>query len=93
MVTKQILTLRPVLYYIKSKPEYLKDAYYIKTPVTRVASMSSIYTTMIAQLNCTDKIIAIDNADYYNNTLIQNQVKNGKILELSKGPQIDVEKQ
>lgn len=78
--------------YKNQKPNYSKDAYYIKTPVTRVASMSSIYTTMIAQLNCADKIVAIDNVDYYNNIFIQEQVKKGAIIELSKGPQTDIEK-
>ncbi len=78
--------------YKHQKPNYTKEAYYIKTPITRVASMSSIYTTMIAQLKCEDKIVAIDNVDYYNNTFIQEQVKKGFIIELSKGPQIDIEK-
>jgi iron complex transport system substrate-binding protein len=78
--------------YKNQKPNYSKDAYYIKTPVTRVASMSSIYTTMIAQLNCADKIVAIDNVDYYNNTFIQEQVKKASVIELSKGPQTDIEK-
>ncbi len=78
--------------YKNQKPNYSKDAYYIKTPVNRVASMSSIYTTMIAELKCENKIVAIDNVDYYNNIFIQQQVKNGTITELSKGPQIDIEK-
>lgn len=78
--------------YKHQKPDYSKEAYYIKTPITRVASMSSIYTTMIAQLKCEDKIVAIDNVDYYNNTFIQEQVKKGFIIELSKGPQVDIEK-
>jgi iron complex transport system substrate-binding protein len=78
--------------YKHQKPDYSKEAYYIKTPISRVASMSSIYTTMIAQLKCEDKIIAIDNVDYYNNIFIQEQVKKGSIIELSKGPQIDIEK-
>ena len=56
--------------YKNQKPNYSKDAYYIKTPVHRVASMSSIYTTMIAELNCENKIVAIDNVDYYNNITI-----------------------
>jgi iron complex transport system substrate-binding protein len=78
--------------YKNQKPNYSKDAYYINTPVNRVASMSSIYTTMIAELNCENKIVAIDNVDYYNNVFIQQQVKKGTIIELSKGPQIDIEK-
>lgn len=78
--------------YKNQKPNYSKEAYYIKTPIARVASMSSIYTTMIAQLKCEDKIVAIDNVDYYNNAFIQEQVKKGSIIELSKGPQVDIEK-
>jgi iron complex transport system substrate-binding protein len=78
--------------YKNQKPNYSKDAYYIKTPINRVASMSSIYTTMITELNCENKIVAIDNVDYYNNSYIHQQVKKGSIIELSKGPQIDIEK-
>lgn len=78
--------------YKNQKPYYSKEAYYIKTPVNRVASMSSIYTTMIGELNCQNKIVAIDNVDYYNNSFIQQQVRNVSIIELSKGPQIDIEK-
>lgn len=78
--------------YKNQKPNYSNDAYYIKTPVNRVASLSSIYTTMIAELNCENKIVAIDNVDYYNNVFIQQQVKKGTITELSKGPHIDIEK-
>ena len=78
--------------YKNQKPDYSKDAYYIKTPIKRVASMSSIYTTMISQIKSEDKIVAIDNVDYYNNTFIQEQVKKGSIIELSKGPQLNIEK-
>lgn len=78
--------------YKNQKPNYSKEAYYIKTPVNRVASMSSIYTTMISQLSCEDKIIAIDNGDYYNNSFVKDQIIKGKIIELSKGPQLDIEK-
>ena len=78
--------------YKNKKPNYSQNAYYIKTPVTRVASMSSIYTTMIAQLNCEDKIVAIDNVDYYNNSFIHQQVKKNAVVELSKGPQLNIEK-
>lgn len=78
--------------YKNQKPNYSKDAYYIKTPVTRVACMSSIYTTMLAKLHCEQTIVAIDNVDYYTNTFIQNKVQENKITELSKGPKIEVEK-
>lgn len=78
--------------YKNEKPDYVKEAYYVKIPVTRVASMSSIYTTMIEKLNSLNSIVAIDNVDYYNNEAVQNLVKQQKIVELSKGPHIEVEK-
>lgn len=78
--------------YKNQKPDYGKDAYYIKTPVARVASMSSIYTTMLAKLHSEQTIVAIDNVDYYTNSFIQSKVKENKIVELSKGPNIEIEK-
>lgn len=78
--------------YKNQKPNYQSNAYYIKTPVVKIASMSSIYTTMLEQLNSGQSIVAIDNVDYYNNQHIQQQVAQQKIMELSKGPKIDIEK-
>ena len=78
--------------YKGKKPSYNKEAFYVKTPVQRVACMSSIYTTMIEKLNSLNTIVAIDNVDYYNNKLVQDAVQQNKIVELSKGPHIEVEK-
>lgn len=78
--------------YNNTKPNYAKEAFYIKTPVKRVASMSSIYTTMIEQLNELQSIIAIDNVDYYSNPFIQQAVNQRQISEISKGPKLEIEK-
>jgi len=78
--------------YTNEKPTNFSDAYYIKIPVTKIASMSSIYTTMLEKLNARNSIVAIDNADYYSNEFIQQQVKTNKIVELSKGPKMDIER-
>lgn len=78
--------------YKNQKPDYSTNAYYVKVPVSRVACMSSIYTTMIEQLHSLNTIIAIDNVDYYNNTIIQEEVIKKNVVELSKGPHIEVEK-
>jgi iron complex transport system substrate-binding protein len=77
--------------YSKIKPTNHQDAYFIKTPVNKVACMSSIYTTMLAKLGEEKSIIAIDNVDYYNNAFIQQAVGEHKITELSKGPKINIE--
>lgn len=78
--------------YTNEKPANFSNAYYIKIPVTKIASMSSIYTTMLEKLNARNSIVAIDNADYYSNEFIQQQVKTNKIVELSKGPKMDIER-
>jgi iron complex transport system substrate-binding protein len=78
--------------YKHDKPNYRADAYYVKIPVKRVASMSSVYSLMLVALGEGSSIAAIDNAEYYTNDMIQQQVSAGKILELSKGPQIEIEK-
>lgn len=78
--------------YKNQKPNYNKDAYYIKTPVKKVACMSSIYTTMLQKLNCQQTIVAIDNVDYYTNDYINKKVKENTVMELSRGPQIEIEK-
>ena len=79
--------------YKKDKPAYAnKEAYYIHVPVKKVASMSSIYTIMLMELNEANSIAAIDNVDYYTNQMIQQLVSAGKIAELSKGPDIEIEK-
>lgn len=77
--------------YSSTKPTNYPNAYFIKTPVSKVACMSSIYTTMLAKLGVEKTIVAIDNVDYYNNNFIQQSVKKHAIIELSKGPTINIE--
>jgi iron complex transport system substrate-binding protein len=64
----------------------------VPQPCKRIASLSSVYTTMLCELGAGDKIVAIDNIDYYNNTFIQKKFAANEIVELSKGPQPDIEK-
>ncbi len=78
--------------YKDQKPTYNKEAFYIKTPVKKVACMSSIYTTMLAKMHCEQTIVAIDNVDYYTNAYIQQKVKDNSVIELSRGPQVEIEK-
>ena len=78
--------------YKNEKPVFKKEAYYIHVPVKKVASMSSIYTIMLMELGETNSVAAIDNVDYYTDATIQKNVNEGKIAELSKGPNIEIEK-
>lgn len=81
-----------ILYSGVSKPAVnFKNAYYVKVPVNNIASMSSVYGAMLSKLNLIDKIVAIESVDYYNNEKIIAGVKSGKILEIAKGPEMNVE--
>ena len=78
--------------YKSEKPKADQNAYYIKVPVKKMACMSSIYAAMLTKLNAQKCIVAIDNVDYYTNSFIQEGVKNGSIIQLAKGFQVEVEK-
>lgn len=74
------------------RPDIVKGACYIATPVEHVASLGSVYTTMLCKMGLRQNIVAIENVDYYNNPYIVEQVKLGRVQELSKGPEIDAER-
>ena len=69
-----------------------KNTFFIKSPCNKIAALSSIYSAMLCELNCINSIAAIDNVDYITNIQIIEKQKSNKIIELSKGPQIDLEK-
>jgi iron complex transport system substrate-binding protein len=70
----------------------LKHTFIFKSPCKKIASLSSVYTTMLCSLNETDHIVAIDNVEYYNNAFIINKHNKNQLAELSKNPEIDLEK-
>ncbi len=69
-----------------------KNTFFIKSPCNKIAALSSIYSAMLCELNCINSIAAIDNVDYITNIQIIEKQKSNKIIELSKGSQIDLEK-
>ena len=74
-----------------SKPNLGDNVFYVATPVNNIACMSSVYAAMLAKLNLQDKVIAVDNMDYYNNKFIIDGVGSQKIKEIGKGAEINVE--
>lgn len=68
------------------------NEFIFKTHVKKIASLSSLYTTMLCELNELGHIVAIENSDYYTNAEVLQKVKNNQLVELVKGPEIDVEK-
>lgn len=69
-----------------------KNPFFVKpNGFKKIASLSSLYCSMLTTLGETESIVAIESIDYYNNPAILNKFKAGTILELARNPQIDVE--
>jgi iron complex transport system substrate-binding protein len=79
--------------YKNQKPNYRSsNTQYIKVPVKRVVSLSSIYTTMLYNMRLKNNLIAIDNVDYYTNKDVIKRVKTADLAEVSKTQQLHLEK-
>lgn len=63
----------------------------INGPCRKIAALSSIYATMFCELGVADNLCAIDNIDYVNNPVIIERFKAGKLKELARTPQVDLE--
>lgn len=64
----------------------------VQTPCRRMVVLSSIYAAMFHELGCLDNVIAVDNGDYLVNPELRNAVVNGRVAEVAKGPEPDIEK-
>jgi len=69
-----------------------KNTYIFNSSCKKIASLSSVYTNMLCELGEIDHISAIDNFDYYNNAEIINKFKKSNLPELSKNPELDIER-
>ncbi len=64
----------------------------LKVPVRSIAALSCIYVSMLDALGSMNAVSATDNADYSNNSNLREGIRTKKIVELAKGPELDVEK-
>ncbi len=79
--------------YEKELPRDLpEDAIPVKIPCTKIAALSSIYASMLADLGCVDQLAAIDNIDYVNNPQVLDKFARQRLPELARNPEIDLEK-
>lgn len=68
------------------------ETFVFKSGCKKIASLSSIYTAMLCELNEIEHIAAIENIDYYNNKKILDKYQKGALQELVKSPELNVEK-
>lgn len=73
------------------KHQLREGQYFVKFPCTKIAALSSIYSTMFAELGALNQLAAIDNGEYVNNAAIREKLEQGQLLELAKGPEPDIE--
>jgi iron complex transport system substrate-binding protein len=66
--------------------------FYLSSFCKKIASLSSVYTSMLCEVGEVDHIVAIENIDYYTNKTITDKFSSGELQELCKGPKLDVEK-
>jgi len=91
-ILNQQQTISNYVLYKNEKPQLkIKDAIYVKTPVSKIAALSSIYIGFLKQLKVLSKIMAIDNYNYVFNDSIQLEVKQNKIKEIAINGQINEE--
>jgi iron complex transport system substrate-binding protein len=64
----------------------------ITVPCRKIASLSSIYTGMIAETGALSQVAAIDNIDYINNRDVIVRHERGALAELARTPEVDAEK-
>ena len=86
--TTNVLTIYTDSSIINKLP---KKGIRIKSPCKKIASLSSIYTAMLCDLNAIENIVAIDNIDYVNDVRVITKFKAHQLHELSKGPEMNVE--
>ena len=77
--------------YKNEKPELSSNAYYIKTPVSSVASLASVFVGALTNLQCLNYIAAVDNADYICNPYIKQKCSDNTIQQLSKNGVLNIE--
>ncbi len=80
--------------YKQQKPQlpYTKNVVFIKTPCKRIASLSTIYTSMFSALQALPNVVAIENIDYYVNTEVNDMFKKNLLEQVQQGPEINKEK-
>lgn len=68
-----------------------REACVIKTPCTNIAALSSIYASIFFELGALNNVTTIDNVDYIVNPEIIDRYKKGKLAEIGKSQQINIE--
>lgn len=77
--------------YSSEKPAFSFPAYYIKTPVSSVACMATVFVGALDNLQKLNTIKAVDNADYICNPFIAKKCAEGGVQQLAKTGALETE--
>ncbi len=75
----------------KSVPDSLKDRKVIKTPINRIICLSTSHLGFIDALNENESVVGISGAPYVSNPEIQQRIKEGKVLDVGYGQNLNYE--
>ncbi len=67
------------------------NAQIIRTPVTRMISMATVYLGHIQELQLHDQLVAVSYLSHTNDPLVRQKVEEGKIKSIPTGSALDVE--
>ena len=77
--------------YKNEKPILNFNGYYVKTPVSSVACLGSVFVGVLNNLQLLNYITAVDNADFIYNTIIKKKCIENTIQQLSKNGVLNIE--
>jgi len=77
--------------YTSVKPELGPDVVCVRTPVKKVACLSSVFVGFLNRLARVQKIGAVDNLDFISDTVLLATARAGDIKELAKNGQLNLE--
>jgi iron complex transport system substrate-binding protein len=77
--------------YKDRKPNSNFNVYSIKTPVSSIACLGSVFVGALDNLQALNNITAVDNADYIYNPIIKKKCAENEIQQLSKNGVLNIE--
>jgi iron complex transport system substrate-binding protein len=77
--------------YRETKPDLQLNAYYVKTPVKKVACLGSVFVGFLNRIGQIGAVTAVDNIDFISNAQVLYLNAEGSVKELAKNGQLNIE--
>ena len=77
---------------IDTLPDILPEGVLIRTPLSRIVSYGSVQCGFLSEFDALQTIVGVCEPQYINIPYVQNNVRNGKIIDLGQAANPDLEK-